>query len=587
MRLISLRRIAALALGLSLTAGLTAGTTPANAGGSLCPKTESDLAAAISSAGSGGTVVLSCPSSQDVPFTSVVTIGQSVTLDAGSSPGTITLDGQNATGLFNVTAGPFTIKSLTLSNAAPGAILGSGSLIVKDSVLSHNQIGIQASGDLDVTGTTFAGNWTDRECAAAICGQGPMLTVTDSTFVDNTASANNDPPNSSYGAIDTSSKLTITGSTFVNNSPGAVGAFSSDPMSISNSTFSGNWGGVMTVALGTLTITDSTISGNTGVFLSALTSLAPGTIALGGDIISGNPGGNCTPYSQEFNGMISDDGYNVSDDSSCGFTNGVKGDIVGALGSIVLGAPADNGGPTETMAIQPKSPAVDAIPATSGLCPSTDQRGFSRATAGGSDCDAGSYEYQDPQTVTFNGPTQTKVGYGASPVVSGTGGGSGSPVVFSVDPGSSTVCSVGTSSGNHATVTTSGLGACTVEANQAGGDGYAAAQPAVENVLIDKSGVVLAYAGPHSLRVGKPAQLSARLTSLQGAPLTGQTVSFTLFPYQLDKQTCTGVIESTGEVTCRVASVRDFQGRRFVSVAFLGDATYRSQSKMAIISVAR
>jgi hypothetical protein len=52
-----------------------------------------------------------------------------------------------------------------------------------------------------------------------------------------------------------------------------------------------------------------------------------------------------------------------------------------------LAALADNGGPTQTEALLPGSPAIAA--ATN--CPETDQRGFSRPTGR---CDIGAYEHQ-------------------------------------------------------------------------------------------------------------------------------------------------------------------------------------------------
>jgi uncharacterized repeat protein (TIGR01451 family) len=49
---------------------------------------------------------------------------------------------------------------------------------------------------------------------------------------------------------------------------------------------------------------------------------------------------------------------------------------------------ADNGGPTDTMALPPNSPAIDA--GTSVGCPPTDQRGIARSQ--GTACDIGAFE---------------------------------------------------------------------------------------------------------------------------------------------------------------------------------------------------
>jgi len=54
----------------------------------------------------------------------------------------------------------------------------------------------------------------------------------------------------------------------------------------------------------------------------------------------------------------------------------------------MLGALADNGGPTQTMALPDGSPAIDA--GNQVGCPTTDQRGVPRPR---SDCDIGAYEY--------------------------------------------------------------------------------------------------------------------------------------------------------------------------------------------------
>ena len=55
-----------------------------------------------------------------------------------------------------------------------------------------------------------------------------------------------------------------------------------------------------------------------------------------------------------------------------------------------LGALANNGGPTQTMALQVGSPAINGVVynAPNG-CPTTDQRGYARSSA----CDIGAYEY--------------------------------------------------------------------------------------------------------------------------------------------------------------------------------------------------
>ena len=59
---------------------------------------------------------------------------------------------------------------------------------------------------------------------------------------------------------------------------------------------------------------------------------------------------------------------------------------------------AENGGPTQTMRLQPGSPAIDQVPTSGAGCPPTDQRGVIRP--GGTACDIGSYEIAPPQATT-------------------------------------------------------------------------------------------------------------------------------------------------------------------------------------------
>jgi hypothetical protein len=76
-------------------------------------------------------------------------------------------------------------------------------------------------------------------------------------------------------------------------------------------------------------------------------------------------------------------GNNVFSDASCA---PVGSDLI--VGTALVDALADNGGPTLTHLPVPGSPAIDA--ANAALCPAADQRGVARPQGGG--CDAGSVE---------------------------------------------------------------------------------------------------------------------------------------------------------------------------------------------------
>src|SRR5580698_817198 len=85
------------------------------------------------------------------------------------------------------------------------------------------------------------------------------------------------------------------------------------------------------------------------------------------------------------------------------------------------------------------------------------------------------------QTITFPSPGPGVVGQPAT--LTATGGGSGNPVVFSVDASSGAgVCSV--SGSNGSTVNYLAAGTCVIDANQAAGSGYAAAPEVQQSITV-------------------------------------------------------------------------------------------------------
>jgi len=91
-------------------------------------------------------------------------------------------------------------------------------------------------------------------------------------------------------------------------------------------------------------------------------------------------------------------GYNLIQTTNCKVKGVQTGNIIGQ--DPKLGPLAKNGGPTQTMALLPGSPAIDAgNPAKpgsgKGACEVTDQRGTPRGAtgAGKAVCDIGAFEY--------------------------------------------------------------------------------------------------------------------------------------------------------------------------------------------------
>ena len=94
----------------------------------------------------------------------------------------------------------------------------------------------------------------------------------------------------------------------------------------------------------------------------------------------------------------------------------------------------------------------------------------------------GHYTYttrpEPAQSISFSVPASGTAGGSAG--LSGTGGGSGNPVVFSVDDASGAhVCHV-----SGTTVTYTAAGTCVIDANQAGNDSYADAPQVQGKIMV-------------------------------------------------------------------------------------------------------
>ena len=137
------------------------------------------------------------------------------------------------------------------------------------------------------------------------------------------------------------------------------------------------------------------------------------------------------------------------------------------------------------------------------------QPGRHRHLRGGTPGPADDHGKQRPelsQSISFTAPASGTAG--GSATLSATGGGSGNPVVFSVDPASGPgVCTV-----SGTTVTYTAAGNCVIDANQAGTGTYAAA-PQVQQTITVSSGQKLSqsisFTAPASGTAGGSATLSA------------------------------------------------------------------------------
>jgi hypothetical protein len=84
-----------------------------------------------------------------------------------------------------------------------------------------------------------------------------------------------------------------------------------------------------------------------------------------------------------------------------------------------------------------------------------------------------------PQAISFTSSPPSAEVVGDTYVVTASGGRSGNPVIFSIDPGSGPVCSI-----SGSTVTFSNAGSCVIDANQAGNANYQAAPQVQQTVTV-------------------------------------------------------------------------------------------------------
>ena len=226
---------------------------------------------------------------------------------------------------------------------------------------------------LDLTGLSVTGS---RDNAAVLLfGGDNALTGTRVAFGGNTGGMEG-------GAIDgTGGAVTLTDSTVSGNTAAAAGGGifadgDAATLSLTNTTVTGNSapsGSGIEVAGGQATLTNVTLAGNTGS-ADLDVAAAPAVARLGGTIAGGCSG---TPPASL--------GFNLDTGASCGLAG--QGD---RTGDPLLGALANNGGETDTMALGAGSAAIDG----GGACPppAADQRGVARPQ--GAACDTGAFELE-------------------------------------------------------------------------------------------------------------------------------------------------------------------------------------------------
>ena len=316
--------------------------------------------------------------------------------------------------------GKTTINGITISGGRSpnnaGGILNGGILTLNDTTVTDNQaLGTVANtGDgggiynasattLTLNRSTVSANKAVTFSGGGILNEGGTVALNDSTVSGNTAT------DGFGGGIESfSGPLTLNRSTVSDNKGFSGGGISSSTdltgktTTIRNSTISGNTaevrGGGIYNSDGLTTIQHSTITNNT----ATLSGNGSG-VASSGDadtrtqvlssIVSANTNSDVDFVLGTGTNSFLSRGFNRIGDGNATAAFNKPGDqsLVMVPGLTPL---ANNGGPTQTHALQTGSPAIDR--GVKSGCPKTDQRGKPRPQngdgKGGSRCDVGAYE---------------------------------------------------------------------------------------------------------------------------------------------------------------------------------------------------
>src|ERR1700730_14736243 len=320
----------------------------------------------------------------------------------------------NVDGSFGPNGLPLINKVLTIE--------GNGSTIANAGVVQFRFFDLGAAANVTLNRVTLSNGNVANQGGAILLKTGAQLTTTEVKFSGNVATAGG---GAIYGQAGTT--LKVTADTFSNNDSGGTagggGILSLGTTAVERSTFTGNSGdmggaimvGTPAIALGSLSVVNSTFTGNTAAsFGNAIKNFSTafvtsstlsdnpsstgdgsisstGTFTLQNSIVADGTPNNCSAA-----GPITDGGHNISwPDTSCPGLNVDPN----------LGPLANNGGPTQTLALPAGSPAVDGVPATGASCFPTDQRGVTRPQ--GPNCDVGAFELQVAPTPTPVPPSPT------------------------------------------------------------------------------------------------------------------------------------------------------------------------------------
>ena len=354
---------------------------------------------------------------------------------SGPGAGVVAVSGNNLSTIFQVDAGVTgTIGGLTLTGGkasvnfagalAGGAIYNAGALTLQNDVITANSAatyggGFFNSGNVTLTGSTLSGD--SAQFGGGFFNSG-NVTVTGSILSADSASVNGggfyslgtvslasstltgDSATSNGGGFFSNNVVTLTGSTLDHNSSQFGGGFyNARNVTVTESTLTANTGqsgGAIFNASGNITLTSSTVAANFGTFNGGGIYNSFGNVTLTDTILARNTVSPANSTPSDWVGTFANAASSYSllgDGTGTGLTNGVSHNIVGNTLSPVdphLAALANNGGPTQTMALLAGSPAINAGSNALVAALPNDQRGAGFSRIAGGTVDIGAFEIQ-------------------------------------------------------------------------------------------------------------------------------------------------------------------------------------------------
>jgi len=288
------------------------------------------------------------------------------------------------------------------TSAPASATIAASTLSGNSSLGDGAGIGV-VSGTLTLTGSTLNGNSTDQGGGGGIAAIGSTVSLVNDTLTGNTAprfsgggilqeglggapTRGLTRPRTNPAALVASELQSVRAQLARHNLPTAAVPQALQPAAVAPKARPDD------VAIASVTLSGNSAASGGGI------ANGPGlAFTVHGSIVAGNP---ATAGPGQCLGSFTSAGYNIQSSADCAFSSaGDKQDTNPQLLPL-----AANGGPTNTMALNGGSPAIDA---GDPACPppATDQRGVNRPQ--GAHCDIGAFEAVGTATVSLPAPPVT------------------------------------------------------------------------------------------------------------------------------------------------------------------------------------